>query len=162
MRLLLRDLSPGTNYALQLRAVSGEGVSEWSQIFYFTTLSDTIAPKKPANVVGSMSGTSFILKWDAVTQSVDNTAADDLDHYRVFVQSSMSANTSSFVVHDTKFEFTLEMNREVFGSPVANVQMAVQAVDKAGNTDGYTVFVSQTNPAPATPTGLTVASGSNS
>ena len=80
MRILLRDLAPNVAYALQLRALAGDQISDWSRVFPITTSSDTVAPKKPTNLVGSMSGTSFILKWDAVTQSVDNTPSEVL-HY---------------------------------------------------------------------------------
>jgi hypothetical protein len=160
-RILLRDLSPATNYALQLRSVSADQISPWSRIFTVNTTTDTIAPKKPANVVGSMSGSSFILTWDAVTQSTDNTAASDLDAYQVSVKSSGNAAVGSFITKDTKFEFTYSMNLALFGTPQPNVQMAVQALDKAGNTDGYTAYVSQTNAAPANVTGLTATSISN-
>ena len=157
-RILLRDLAPGAVYALQLRSIAGDEVSDWSRTFTITTSADTVAPSTPTGVAGSMSGSTFILTWNTVTTSSDGSAANDLDHYEVLVASSGSASTRVYNVTNTRFEFSFSMNTALFGSPQPNVQMSVRAVDRVGNASPYTSVVSQTNAAPATPTGL-VASG---
>ncbi|HEY6019982.1 MAG TPA: hypothetical protein VIY48_08785, partial [Candidatus Paceibacterota bacterium] len=162
MRILLTDLAPGVNYALQLRSNTGDAVSEWSRIFYLLTTSDSVAPNTPTGVTGSMSGTSFKLTWNVVTTSADGNPAYDLDHYEVLVSSSGSGNTKVFWTVDTQFEVNLERNIAIFGTAQGNVQMQVRAVDKVGNASAYSSIVSQTNPAPAAPTGLTLSSGVDS
>lgn len=158
MRVKLSDLQPGTNYALQLQTNTGDAVSEWSRAFYLLTDSDTVAPKTPTGVAGSMSGTSFQLNWDAVIESADNSPAHDLDHYEVKVESAGTGTNGVFLVNDTKFLFDLSMNRQLFGSPRANVKMSVRAVDKVGNASAYSSVVDQTNPAPANPTNFSATS----
>lgn len=152
MRIRLNDLAPGVNYVIRIRSTDGQNYSEWSRADLLTS-SDTIAPKTPATVVGTMTGTSFNLSWDAVTQSSDNSAARDLDHYDILVASTGTATVRTYSTADTKFQFTFEMN-EVFGAARANIIMSVRAVDKTGNASAYSSTVSQTNPAPGNPTGL--------
>mgnify|MGYP002776726672 CR=1 FL=1 len=47
MRMLLRDLSPGTAYSLQIRTTSDAASSEWSRKFEISTDVDNIAPSPP-------------------------------------------------------------------------------------------------------------------
>ena len=162
MRFLLSDLQPGTAYVVRARSKNGAIYSNWSREFALSTNSDLIAPKTPANPVASMSGTSFVLKWDAVTQSSDNSLASDLDRYEVEASSTTSVNTGVYVTKDTKFEFSFEQNVNLFGTPQANVRLRVRAVDSAGNASAYTALASQTNPAPAAPTGFAGVAGVNS
>lgn len=68
MRIRLSDLAPGINYAFQLRSNTGSEVSDWSRVFNILTASDTVPPKTPVNVVETMSGTTFNLSWDVVTE----------------------------------------------------------------------------------------------
>lgn len=162
MRITLPNLTPGTNYVIKARSKSGAVTSEWSRNFTFTSVGDTVAPKTPAGVTGSMSGTSFVLKWNAVTQNADNSPLNDFNYYEVSVKSSGSANTGTYITKDTKFEFSFEQNVNLFGTPQANVQMAVRAVDVVGNPSAYSSFVSQTNPAPSAPTGFAGTAGNYS
>jgi hypothetical protein len=161
MRIVIPNQPAGTNLIIKARSKSGADYSEWSRNYAVTTSGDTIAPKTPANPVGSMAGSSFILKWDPVTQSSDNSPASDLDRYEIKITSSGSIQTTTFATRDVRFEFPFSQNVALFGTPQANVQMAVRAVDTAGNASAYTSTVSQTNAAPAAPTGLTGASGVN-
>ena len=161
-RILLRDLAPGAAYALQLRSVAGDEVSDWSRTFTVTTSADTIAPSTPTGVAGSMNGATFILTWNAVTTSSDGSTANDLDHYEVLVQSSGSGASRAYNVTNTRFEFNYSMNAALFGTPQPNVQMSVRAVDRVNNGSPYSAVSNQTNTVPATPTGLTVAGLTNS
>lgn len=158
MRVRLNDLAPGVNYVLRLRSTDGEHVSEWSRSFDLLTTSDTVAPKTPTGVTATMTGTSFNLSWTPVILSADDTPARDLDHYDILVESSGTATNKVYSTADSKFQFTFEMNRELFGTPRANVIMSVRAVDKTGNASAYSATASQTNPAPSNPTGFAGAS----
>lgn len=156
MRILLRDLSPGTTYQLQLRAADGSGsASEWSRIFGLTTTADLIAPNTPAGVAGSQSGSSFQLSWSPVTTSSDGTPAHDLDRYEVKVESTGTGTNAVYAVKDVKFLFDLDMNRTIFGVPRANIRMSVRAVDAVGNASAYSSIIDQTNAAPANPANFT-------
>lgn len=154
MRIRLSDLAPGVNYALQLRSNTGDAVSDWSRVFNIVTSSDTVAPLTPTGISATMDGTAFNLFWSRVVTSADGTPANDLDHYEVQVTSGGSGVNGVYLVNDTKFQFTLDMNRTLYGSPRANIIMAVRAVDKMGNASAYSATFSQTNPAPANPTGF--------
>jgi hypothetical protein len=163
MRFLLSDLQPGTAYVVRARSKNGSDFSDWSRDFSVSTNGDTVAPKTPTNPVASMNGTSFTLKWNAVTQSADDSAASDLDHYDVEVSSLGSANVVVYVTKDTKFEFSFEQNVNAFGGvPQANVRMRVRAVDAVGNASPYTALASQTNAAPSSPTSFSGSAGQNS
>lgn len=162
MRITLPNLTPGTTYVIKARSKSGADYSEWSRSITLTTSGDALPPKTPANPVGSMNGTSFSLKWDAVTQNSDSTALNDLDRYEVEVTSAGTATVGVYPTKDTKFEFSFEQNANLFGSPRANIKMRVRAVDLVGNASAYTSIVDQTNPAPAAPTGLAGNAGTYS
>lgn len=151
MRLLIRDLTPGVNYAIQLQSNDGEQVSDWSRVFYILTGSDTIAPKMPTGFVGTMAGTSFKYDWNIVTQSEDNSPAADLDHYEVKIESTGTGVTSTYQTKDNKFELSLEQNTMIFSNPRANIGCSVAAVDHVGNKSTFTSVAFQTNAAPAQP-----------
>lgn len=156
MRIRLTDLAASTDYALQVRAKNSVTVSEWSRVFEITTATDSVSPNTPTGVTGSMTGTSFNISWNAVTTSTDGTPAYDLVGYEVLVASSGTGTTKVYPTTDTKFQFTLEMNREVFTTPRSNIIMSVRAVDLAGNVSSYSSTVDQTNAAPAAPTNLVI------
>ena len=101
MRIRLNDLAPGVNYQIRLRSTNGESFSEWSRVFDLLTSSDTVAPKVPTGVTGSMTGTSFNLSWTGVIESADNTPAHDLDHYEVLVASGGTGTTKVYSTADT-------------------------------------------------------------
>jgi hypothetical protein len=155
MRIKLSDLMAGANYSVQVRVKNQEEVSPWSKNFFFQTELDTHPPATPIGLVGSMSGTTFIVEWQPVTESTDGSPANDLDKYFVKVESPGAISTREYpVVGDSRFQFTLDMNRDLFGSPRAEITMSVRAVDKTGNTSPFSNTVTQTNPPPAAPTNL--------
>lgn len=158
MRVRISDLAPGVNYTIRLRSTNDSETSEWSRAFPIAVASDTSAPNTPGSVVGSMTGTSFNLSWAAVTLSSDGSPANDIEFYEVLVASPGTGLTKAYRITDTKFQFTIDMNREIFGTPRAEINMSVRAGDKTGNLSSYSAVVSQINAAPANPTGITGAS----
>lgn len=118
MRMLLRDLSPGTAYSLQIRTTSDAASSEWSRKFEISTDVDNIAPSSPTSPVIAMSAGEASLSWSPVTTNADGTPITDLSSYKVTVKSPSASQT---YVKDvglaTNMEFSLDTNRKTFGSP---------------------------------------------
>lgn len=156
MRVLVKDLSPGTTYALQLRSKSGTEVSDWSPVYNLTTTGDAVAPKVPTGAAWVVKGTSFLGTWNEVTQSSDDSAAHDLSHYLIKVEDGFL--TLLYKTKGLRFDFTFEMNKAGFAAPRAAVTFSVAAVDITGNASAFTTPITATNPAPAQPANF-VATG---
>jgi hypothetical protein len=156
-RLLVRDLAPGQNYALKVRANDGETVSEWSRLFPFVTITDAGSPAAPTGATLTVVGSSFVATWNAVTLDGDGNTLKDFDHYQVNFTNGVTPvqyNTKSL-----RYEFTFDANRSVFGTPSPTVYFKVRAVDQSGNTSSYSAEISATNPAPSAPSGFTATPG---
>jgi hypothetical protein len=156
-QILLRDLSPGTTYNVQVRAVSDTATSEWSPLFSFTTVGDTLAPAPPTSLSWTVVGTAFAGTWTAPTTNSDGSALKDFKDYQV----TLTANSISVVVYTTepRYDLSFEQNKNFFGTAQATVQISVKARDISGNLS-TAVTTSATNPAPAQPANFT-ATGLN-
>lgn len=153
MRLLLRDLTPGTDYNIQLRANDGTSVSDWSRIFAMTTTTDVLAPAQPQNLTWTVNQSGFSANWDAVTQNADASPLLDLSHYivRIAIPSSTSFDIKTTnIFHDLSFE----ANVALFGTAQPILECTVFAVDTTGNTSIASTTVTATNSPPPDPTGL--------
>lgn len=155
-RILVKDLVPGTEYAVQVRAVNGNDVSPWSHTIRFTTTIDEIGPKAVTGLTPATTSGTYSLTWTKPTQNTDNTALRDFGHYRVTVSSG--ATSRDFIVQQERFDLDLFLNRAVFGSPQGTVTMTVYAVDVNGNSSPPATNTF-TNSPPANVTGLTVTPG---
>lgn len=155
MRILLRDLTPGTDYNIQLRANDGQSVSDWSRIFNLTTIADILPPAPPQNVTWVVNRTAFSGKWDAVTQNEDATPLLDFSHYIARVTS----DTASVEIKTTNtfYDLPFETNKAFFITPKATLSLTVFAVDTNGNRSVASATVSATNPPPPDPTGVAAA-----
>jgi hypothetical protein len=155
MRILLRDLTPGTDYTLQLRQNDGTNVSDWSRVFNLTTIQDLVPPAHPQNVTWVVNRTAFSGKWDAVTQNDDATPLLDFSHYIVRI----SNGTSSVDVKtpNTFYDLPFETNKAFFLTPQATLNITVFAADTNGNISLPSSTVSATNPPPPDPTGVIAA-----
>ena len=157
MRMLLKDLSPGTKYYLQARTFSdSEGAkSEWSRKFEVDTPVDTMAPQAPANPVITLSGTEGILSWSPVTTNADGSTITDLAGYKVTVKSPGTSNTYvKNVGMATNMEFSLDTNRKAFGSPRGQLYFDVVAIDSVGNESSVSTSPTVSTAPPANVTGL--------
>lgn len=154
-RLLLRDLTPGTNYKIQLRAADGDSVSEWSRRFDLPTTSDSTAPDVPDWAVTDewvVADDAFVATWLPLDFGLDQNK--DFDHYEITV-----GDGSTFVTirtQNTSYTLTFEQNKIFFGTPSATVTAQVRSVDAVGNASAYNTLKSATNPAPAAPATITV------
>lgn len=157
-RIVLRGLQPGQNYQVQVRASDGTSVSEWSQLFDFSTQGDTVAPSAPSGLSWAVAGTAFKATWIAPTTNGDGSGAalKDLRDYQVTVFSSADTNTKAvFYTSATRWDFPFESNVNAFGTPRASVTIEVRARDHSGNLSN-SATATATNPAPSNVTGLTV------
>lgn len=150
-RLLLRDLTPGTEYKVQLRAVEGDSVSEWSRLFSLTVHNDSDAPDAPAWVEPDgfvVDGDAFVASWQPVNSESNNNK--DLRFYELH----LSNGTIDKIVKtsDTSYTLSFEQNRAFFGTPSPYVEAKVRSVDTSYNVSGWTSTLTATNPAPAAPT----------
>lgn len=156
MRILLRDLTPGTNYTLQLRQNDGTNVSDWSRIFELLTTTDTLAPAQVTGVTWVVNRAGFVAKWNATTLNADSTPCNDLSHYIVRIASPSSG---TFDVNTTNnfFDLSFEENKSLFTVAQPDLTITVFAVDVAGNMSVASSSVNAVNGAPADPTNFSAA-----
>lgn len=149
-RILLRDLTPGTDYAVQLRANGGDIVSQWSRKFPVTTTSDTTPPTVPAWIspeadAWAVDGDTFVAQWVGIDMGLAQNM--DFSHYEITMSDGV--DTVSVKTTNTIFVLSFEQNRAFFGSPGATVTAKIRSVDLIGNASAYNAELSETNPAPA-------------
>lgn len=156
MRILLRDLTPGTNYTLQLRQNDGTNVSDWSRIFELLTTTDTLAPAQVTGVTWVVNRSGFVGKWTATTLNADSTPCLDLSHYIVRI-ASPSSGTFDVKTTNNFYDLSFEGNKSLFGTPQPDLTITVFAVDIAGNTSVASSSVNAVNPAPPDPTNFQAA-----
>jgi hypothetical protein len=132
MQVMLRDLAPGQQYAIQFRSNDGAGnVSDWSQVQQFTTTNDTLSPGNVANLAWYDAGTSFMASWDKVVSNTDFTPCLDLKDYHVNVSNGQTS--VDFYTTDTKFEFTDAANIKQWGTLQNSLTVSVTARDRNYN-----------------------------
>lgn len=146
-RLLLKDLLAGSTYNVQLRAVDGDSVSEWSRLHQLTVTSDNTAPDVPvwSGTGWVVDGDTFVASWVALNTSLEQNA--DLASYEV----ELSDGSTTVVVNNgfsTSYTLTFDGNRNKFGTPSATVTARVRSVDRVGNVSNWSTLKSATNPAP--------------
>lgn len=153
-RITVRGLTPGV-YGFQVRSRNGQSVSAWSPKVTFTIAGDTLAPAQPTGLTWVVSGTSFAASWNAVTTNSDGSTLEDFWHYQVKVYNVDSpAQYQIYTQTSLTFNFSFEMNRQVFGSPKPNLGIEVSAIDTSKNV-GNPATATASNPAPGAVTGLT-------
>lgn len=149
--ILLTDLQPGTDYVLQLRANTGDAVSDWSRKFDITTDGDTQPPDAPEWISPLASafrvdGDTFVAEWVAIDLNLSQNM--DFSHYELHLTNGsldyyINTNNTSFVL-------TYEQNRIFFGTPAAaSVSAEVRSVDLTGNASAWTSLQTESNPAPS-------------
>src|SRR6266540_3982845 len=156
-RLSLLGLTPGTNYKIQLRAVEGDQVSEWSRRFDLATSIDVTPPDVPAWAVSNdwvVNGDTFVATWQPLNFTLIQNK--DFDHYEIEFDDTVSQT----VIHTNNISETLdfEHNRQYFGTAKAVVKARVRSVDAVGNASAWSAQKTATNPAPSAPASITVTS----
>lgn len=149
-RLLLKDLTPGTAYKVQLRSKDRNSVSEWSRLFNLSTTTDTTPPDVPAWAVSNdwvSSGDTFIATWQPLDFNLEQN--QDFSHYEVRITDGVVSRT--VYTNNTSYTLTYDQNRIYFGTAKASLQAQVRSVDLVGNTSAYNDIKSASNPAPSAP-----------
>lgn len=148
MRKLLQDLAPGQQYAVQFRSYDGDGYSDWSQILYFETTSDTIAPGPIENLHWNVVGGTFVASWDKVVLDENGGYLSDFRDYQVTISDSLT----DIVYYQTSesFSFTPDENQAKFGSIRSTLTITVEARDHTGNL-GTAATATATDPIPPQP-----------
>lgn len=153
MDILLRELQPGGDYRLQIRAKDTNGnVSPWSQAYHLTTTNDSTAPATVTGLTFDVSGGSFVATWVKPALNSDGSPLFDLKDYKVTISGS-TTNVVYFVAQE-KFDFSFEQNVASFGVPEADLDISVQARDTVGNLS-IAANANAVNAAPPLLTGFT-------
>lgn len=156
MEASIKDLLPGTQYAIQVRSKSANGsVSAWSTTFTFTTESDTVPPNPVTGLTWNVNETGFIGTWVKPTLDSNGLPLRDFNGYLVTVTATVlgSPVSKSYIVNQERFDFTFEQNVAAFGGPQPTVQIGVRTRDVVGNL-ATNVTASASNPIPADLTNL--------
>lgn len=150
MRILIRDLAPGQEYALAFRSNDGDGnVSDWSQVQRLTTTNDLMPPGNVTGLTWADSNSSFVGAWNSVTKNNDGSPLKDFRDYHC----EISNGSSSVHLYPTTnhFEFTQEQNIKLFGVLQTTLTLTVTARDRTYNESKIPVSLTATPDKPPTP-----------
>lgn len=157
-RLSIKNLQPDTRYAVQVRAVTDEGKSTWSQKYVFRTVDDTLGgtrtPKAPvlSSFVVDGSG-QFSGSWTSVTQNTDNSPLV-VARYEVEL---FGWDGRPVVTHlpqtgaTQKRSFSFAEIRSLFTGIPSSITMKVRTVNSAGTISPWSNAITATLPTPAPP-----------
>ncbi len=150
---VIQELTPGVNYEIQIRAVDSstpQHFSEWSEVYTFSVVRDTIAPPKPAPpvIASSLLGvqiTHYLGRADGGTFNLP----PDMSHLEVHVGGPTFYPDSTTMVGKVVADQGLIRS----GTPVIqtfnvdsteNIWVRVIAVDRAGNKSSPSNAVTST------------------
>lgn len=158
MRILLRDLTPGTPYVVQLRSNSGDDVSRWSRKFPLVTIEDTAPPDTPtwAGTPITIKGTAFLIDWNGINKTLENNR--DFSHYELEF-SATGGNTFYVTTQDTEYTLTFEENKSKFGTPKGEIFVKVRSVDESSNVSAWSTSETGQNPVPTAVSNVVATKG---
>src|SRR5690606_8525898 len=162
MRILIPDLMPGTNYAIQVRTVRNGDVSEWSPRFELLTDQNLTAPRTPTAVTWEVSGDSFIGSWDSVTTDVSGEAATVTGYEVELVAGGITKLVTVGQNTGSRVTYTLPLsdNKALFsGIARPQITMRVRAVNNKDIKSLWSSANIAINPAPEAPVSATTNSG---
>lgn len=156
-RLIIPNLPPKVQYAVQVRAFDGEGRSKWSGKTTFTTIDDTMGgtrkPKAPILDSFTIEGNSWVAKWQAVGRNTDNSPLV-INRYEL----QLSAWDGSVVVAHSPQNgdiqtrtFTLANIHSLLSGIPQTMTLKVRAVNSAGTTSDWSNAKTATLPIPDPP-----------
>lgn len=151
-RILLRDLQPGTQYGIQVRATDGMTYSEWSRLFDLSTVADVIPPEQPVWDTNAfvVNGDTFVATWLPLDAEVEQNK--DFSHF--LLKLSNGSTSVTIKTTNTSYTLTFEQNRVFFGSPSPVLDAQVRSVDAVGNMSAWNELKSATNPPPSAPVNI--------
>lgn len=155
MDVIVKDLLPGQKYILQARSKNQNGVSQWSNSFKMTTISDTTPPAPITGLTWVVNKTSFHAEWVKPTLDSDGSTLKDFNGYEITVTAA--SISKKFISMQEVFDLTFDQNVAAFGTPQPSVQITVKTRDIMGNL-ATAVTATASNPVPADLSGL-IATG---
>lgn len=155
MRISLLDLTPATQYYVQVRARDGARVSDWSAIMQFRSDQDLTPPPVPSGLNAAPNGDNFVVTW---TRPAGDTMID-FKHYEL--RASGNGKSTVIVVASETYTFTLAQNIAAFDEATSPVTFEVRSVDLSDNKSDWSASAVGTNPPPANVTGITGTAVSN-
>ena len=106
-RLELKNLTAGKQYAVQVRALGGDGPpSSWSLSLNFTADADTTAPGAPTNLNVVVSGDSFVGTWTRPTINADGSDLKDFKDFEITVRNMLNNDTAVFYTQEPRFDLS--------------------------------------------------------
>lgn len=157
MRLKVANLTPGTNYALQVRAVGASDTSEYSERFLLSTDQNLTAPAVPTGETWAVSGDSFIATWEPVTLDVNGDPVVIVGYELELTADAQTKIVSAGALTDEmSYTLSFSANMALFGTAEPSVGMRVRAVNNKNVRSAWTTIIVATNAVPAAPTSLTV------
>lgn len=140
-------LDQGRKYFVRARVQNSSlNLSDWSLPLAFTTAKDMVAPGAIENLLFESEGDSFIARWNSPTVNEDGSPVTDLAHFRVQVTSLKDAQVRTFTTKDQIVTIDLNRNKNLFGSLVGHLKIAIAAVDLSGNIGEYVSAEAQNSP----------------
>lgn len=139
-------LKPGQEYKFQVVATSLDGSikSAPSNIKSFTAIGDDIPPAAPTSPVVDFTTTTYSMTWSGP----DISDTPDFYDYKIILSNVANTASKTFYVRDKNFNFTLDQNSNLFGTPTASIVTTIQSRDTTGNLSQPPLSASGVNPAP--------------
>jgi hypothetical protein len=158
MRLLLKNLTLGTEHEIQARIKSDGTPSEWSPKFKFTTVTDQVTPKTPTGITFVSESDSYVARWTTVTENVDGSPAAIL---RYAMELRSGGVVKAFPVpggEDATQEhgWTYAQIKQLFGSNTSSVEFRIRAVNLSKLKSEWSSWHTATTLAPNPPTNAVV------
>lgn len=146
-QIKVSGLDQGRKYYVRARVQNSSlNLSDWSLPLTFTTAEDKIPPGAIEDLLFESEGDSFIARWNPPTGNEDGSPMTDLAHYRVQVTSLKDAQVRTFTTKDQIVTIDLNRNKNLFGSLMGHLKIAIAAVDLSGNIGEYVSAEAQNSP----------------
>jgi hypothetical protein len=159
MEKTITGLTPDTQYGVQVRAINGPNISEWSPRFDFETANSNNAPSAVQNVAITVISDSFHIEWDRMANNPNNGNSPIIRYNLELIGNDFNPNKVLPVLQGTSsrlsYTLTFDTNMAWFaGIPRANIKVRIQAVDANGNLGDWSDQEEATNPPPGPVTDL--------
>ena len=158
MEIMLKDLSPGEEYTIQLRAKNQSGASPWSRSYKILATSDVYPPAPVTGLTWVSSGSSFVGTWIKPTLDSNGLPLKDFKDYKITLTAGIKSVV--YYVAQERFDLSFEANAAAFDDPEPTVTLKVEVRDQVGNLS-TPVSLSASNPAPPNVSNFTATAKSN-
>jgi hypothetical protein len=154
MDFLVKNLKGGARYAIQVRSISENDVSEWSPRLIVDAEADASIPANVTGLTGLYTNRLFKFTWNAVITNQDGTPAPDVDGYRVTISDGVNSYiviTAGTVVYVDESDYITKLGNG------DTVTCSVVAKDASGNQSVTPATTNVSAPTPDAPTNFSAA-----